>query len=397
MEEQKLWNASFLGLGTSSSLFYMTQYVLIATLPIVILMWGGSALDAGLAMTWFKVGTIVMRPLAGKIINAFDKRWVLFLSTMLFLVIMAAFNVVRSMDLIFILRGFHGAAFALGTTVTAALAVMVIPKERRGEGISMFAVFSNVAMVVGPAVGLLVLNQWGDTSLFIFLTVIALLSVYTANRKRLDPAMAKPEQVKGSQWSIHQFIEVRSLPWALMGLLVGFVYSGVIVFVPILLSQMGEGVWGSVFFGLYALAIVVSRPIAGPAYTKYGPEVLIYPGLLFFAIGVAMLAFQESYLMIIASAPILGLGYGSIQPAFQALAVQVAPIERAGISTATYFLGMDISIGIGATVLSMVVADYGFNTMYILSLAVVIAMALIYHFGTRRYSEPYENIEPSRN
>lgn len=392
METGKLWNLSFLGLGTSNSLFYMTQYMLIATLPIVILTWGGSAIEAGLAMTWFQVGTIVMRPLAGKIMNAFDKRWVLAMSTLFFLVIMAAFNWVRSMELIYVLRGFHGMAFALGTTVTAALAVMVIPKARRGEGISMFAVFSNVAMVVGPALGLFVFNSWGDHALFMVLTAIAIVCMFTANMKRLEASLAKPEPVKGSQWSIHQFIEVRSLPWMFMGLLLGFVYSGVIVFVPILLSQMGQGMWGSLFFGLYALAIVVSRPFAGPAYSKFGPEALIYPGLLLFAIGIAILALQSSYIMILVAAPILGLGYGAVMPAFQALAVQVAPITRAGISTATFFLGMDISVGLGATILSMIVSATGFSPMYLLCLGVVVAMLLIYHFVTKRYSEPYENI-----
>lgn len=393
MDQERLWNLSFLGLGTSNALFYMTQYMLIATLPIVILMWGGSAIEAGLAMTWFQVGTIIMRPLAGKIMNSFDKRWVLLGSTILFLLIMSAFNWVRSMELIYFLRGLHGMIFALGTTITAAIAVMVIPKKRRGEGISMFAVFSNVAMVVGPALGLFVLNSQGDIGLFILLTGIALACLVTANCKRLSKEVAKPVRHKGSQWSIDQFIEWRSLPWMFMALLLGFVYSGVIVFVPILLSQMNQAMWGSAFFGLYALAIVISRPFAGPAYTKFGPEALIYPGLVLFGIGVALLAFQSSYIMILIAAPILGLGYGSVMPAFQALAVQVAPIERAGVSTATFFLGMDISIGVGATILSVIVNAMGFSPMYGICLAVVLIMLLLYHFVTRRYSEPYENIQ----
>lgn len=47
MDQERLWNLSFLGLGTSNALFYMTQYMLIATLPIVILMWGGNAIEPG--------------------------------------------------------------------------------------------------------------------------------------------------------------------------------------------------------------------------------------------------------------------------------------------------------------------------------------------------------------
>ena len=56
---------------------------------------------------------------------------------------------------------------------------------------------------------------------------------------------------------------------------------------------------------------------------------------------------------IILTAPLLGLGYGAAQPAFQALAIQSAPIERAGVSTATYFLALDISVGAGSIILAL--------------------------------------------
>lgn len=71
---------------------------------------------------------------------------------------MGLFNLTTSLDTIFVLRGLHGVVFALGTMVMSALAVLVLPPSRKGEGINMFAIFSNVAMVLGPAIGLYALS-----------------------------------------------------------------------------------------------------------------------------------------------------------------------------------------------------------------------------------------------
>ena len=81
---------------------------------------------------------------------------------------MGLFNLTTSLETIFLLRGLHGAIFALATTVMAALAVVVLPAARKGEGINMFAVFSNIAMVLGPAIGLYALQAYGSSILYLF-------------------------------------------------------------------------------------------------------------------------------------------------------------------------------------------------------------------------------------
>ena len=59
MKNEKLWSPAFLGYGGSNSIFYMTQYMMITTLPIIITSdLKGSAIEAGMAMTYFQIGTI---------------------------------------------------------------------------------------------------------------------------------------------------------------------------------------------------------------------------------------------------------------------------------------------------------------------------------------------------
>lgn len=387
MSSERLWSPAFINYGVSSGIFYMTQYVLVAALPIILTAeLGGTALDAGLAMTYFQIGTILCRPFAGRLIDGLDKRIILLISSALFFVIMELFNLTTSLQTIFVLRGLHGAIFALGTTVMAALAVVVLPTSRKGEGINMFAVFSNIAMVLGPAVGLYALQAYGSSALYIFLTGMTALALILSNIIRLPKELAKPKQKSSKGWHISQFIEKRSLPWALMGLFIGFTYSGVLVFIPIELNSMGAGVWGSVFFALFALMIIISRPLVGKVYARFGSKFVIYPGVALFILGLSALGIVMTPIGIICTAPLLGLGYGAAQPAFQALAVQSAPIERAGVSTATYFLALDIAVGAGSVILALIANALGYQYLYqITSLIMIIALAL-YHFVIRKHS-----------
>ena len=387
MDPNRLWSPAFINYGISSGILYMTQYVLVAALPIVITSeLSGSDLDAGLAMTYFQIGTIVCRLFAGRLIDGFNKRVVLLLSTALFFIIMGLFNFTTSLEAIFVLRGLHGVIFALGTTVMAALAVLVLPPNRKGEGINMFAIFSNVAMVLGPAIGLYALSSYGSIALYLFLTIMTGLALVLSNSIPLSKELATPKPSTHKGWHISQFIEKRSLPWALMGLFIGFTYSGVLVFIPIELNSMGAGIWGSAFFAIFAVMIIISRPLVGKAYARYGSKYIIYPGLVLFILGLLALGIATTPLTIILTAPLLGLGYGAAQPAFQALAIQSAPIERAGVSTATYFLALDISVGAGSVILALLASAVGYQYLYIFTAVIMIVALALYHIWIKRYT-----------
>ena len=387
MDSNRLWSPAFTNYGISSGILYMTQYVLVAALPIVITSeLSGSDLDAGLAMTYFQIGTILCRIFAGRLIDGFNKRIVLLISTALFFIIMGLFNFTTSLEAVFVLRGLHGVVFALGTTVMATLAVLVLPPNRKGEGVNMFAIFSNIAMVLGPAIGLYALSSYGSMALYILLTVMTGLAMVLSNIIPLSKELALPKQSKYKGWHISQFIENKSLPWALMGLFIGFTYSGVLVFIPIELNSMGAGIWGSAFFAIFALMIIISRPIVGKVYARYGSKIIIYTGLGLFILGLFVLGLAITPLAILFTAPLLGLGYGAAQPAFQALAIQSAPIERAGVSTATYFLALDISVGAGSVILAVLASAWGYQYLYMFTALVMVIALALYHIWVKRYT-----------
>jgi len=79
---EPLWTKEFLGISLSNFLLYIAQYAMIAALPIVIMTeYGGGEVEAGLAMTFFQIGTISARPFAGLVIDAYFSgtkvKWIL--------------------------------------------------------------------------------------------------------------------------------------------------------------------------------------------------------------------------------------------------------------------------------------------------------------------------------
>ena len=68
---EKLWTREFIGMGLTNFFYFMSQYIMIAALPVYIMDdLGLGEWEAGMAMTCFQIGTVVSRPLAGRVIDA---------------------------------------------------------------------------------------------------------------------------------------------------------------------------------------------------------------------------------------------------------------------------------------------------------------------------------------
>lgn len=183
---EKLWTREFIGMGLTNFFYFMSQYIMIAALPVYIMDdLGLGEWEAGMAMTCFQIGTVVSRPLAGRVIDAVNKQRLLLIVSVLLFLLMVGFLLAYRLEIALSLRLIHGIVFALGTTASAAMAALVLPARRKGEGIGYFAVCGNMAMVVGPLVGLILIEHFGASTLFLFLSLMAACAIVSGNGKRL--------------------------------------------------------------------------------------------------------------------------------------------------------------------------------------------------------------------
>ena len=386
MKQERLWTQEFLGMSCSNFFQFMSQYIMIAALPLFIMdQLGGGEIEAGLAMTSFQIGTVVCRPFAGRWIDRIHKGRLMLGTTVAFLMVMAGFNFAASLQSVYLLRLLQGIVFAMGTTAAATLAALLLPPSRKGEGIGYFAVSTNLAMVLGPLLGLVVMERFGAQAMFIFLTGLALLTIWVSNRKQLCSEIVLPSGNVRKGWRLQDFVECRSLPMAMLGGLVFFAYGGILTFIPLYAKSLGMSTETSLFFVVFAAVIVVTRPLIGRVFDRMGPDFTVYPGFLFFGAGLLIFSRIQTTTGLLAAAAVLGAGFGALSPAFQTLAIQSAAPERAGVATATYFWSLDISVGLAAVVLSLVAERFGYSFMYgVVSLCVLAAAAGAYFFWSQK-------------
>lgn len=385
MQREKLWTPEFLGMGGSNLFLFMSQYIMVASLPIFIMdTLGGGDMEAGLAMTAFQIGAVSCRPLAGRIIDAVNKQRLMRAATIAFFLVMLAFNWLHSEQAIYALRFLHGCIFALATTAAAAMAALVLPASRKGEGIGYFALSTNLAMVVGPLIGLVLIGNFGSMALFAFLTALAALTFLAANARQLPDEVVRPAGRQKKGFHLADFIERRSLAPALLGGMVFFAYGGILTFIPLYAKSLGLQAETSLFFVVFAFVIILTRPVIGRLFDEKGPDWTVYPGFACFAAGMLLFSQVGTTAGLLVSAAVLGIGFGALSPAFQTLAVESAPAARAGVATATYFWSLDISVGLAAVLLIFVAAQFGYAFMYGICCTAIIFFNAVLYFIWRR-------------
>ncbi len=146
----------------------------------------------------------------------------------------------------------------------------------------------------------------------------------------------------------------------------------------------------SFFFLVYAIFILISRPFTGRLLDRKGDNIVIYPALLLFVIGLVMLnqAYQ-GWTLLLAGA-LIGLGFGTLSSCCQAIAINQSPQHRVGLATSTFFIFMDSGVGIGPFLLGFIIPIVGFRGLY-LTLAVVVFASIFLYYVLHGRKKQVEN------
>lgn len=377
---QTIWTKSFISISLTQFLVFIAFYTLLTTLPIYVIDdLGGSQTEAGLVVTVMLVAAIIVRPFSGNLLDYIGKKKGLVISVAIFTATSFLYIWVDQFTPLLLLRFFHGLSFGVITTATGAIAADIIPPARRGAGLGYFAMSMNLAVVVGPFIGLTLLQFGSFKTLFIVLSLIMVAGVISSvlvHVSKKDTIVNKPVKFK---FSLSDLIEMKALPIALISSLVSLAYASIISFISVYSNSIGLATTASYFFLVFAIVMLVSRPYLGRSFDSRGPKFVILPCLFIFAIGLVLLSFTSTPLMLLVSAGLIGLGYGSLLPSFQSMAIQAAPSSRSGHATATFFMLYDSGIAVGSFVWGAVVAAFGFQNLYILCAVLVLVVIVIFN------------------
>jgi MFS family permease len=383
----RIWSKDFILLSLSNLFLFSSFFILLSSLPLFMV----GELHArkeqvGLIIGIFTVAAVAMRPYAGMMLDQLERRKVVLFSMCLFVLATAGYFLVSTLVLLLVLRFIHGAAFGLSTTALGTVAVDLVPAERRGEGLGYFGTFNMLAMVIGPALGLIIIQKLSSGWLFFICFALAVIGLLftTAIRYPRGSERSGNFKFKLSDWG--KMIEPRALPYSLPLVGLAVVFGGIVSFISLYAVELGDSNLAGGFYFVYALALIVSRIVSGKLFDHKGSDVVVYPGIFCYIAGLTCLGWADGHILFYLAGALIGMGYGSIQPCLQALIIQHVPEHRRGAATATFFIAIDTGIGLGSFLLGFVVDWLGYRGMFLSTIAVVLISCILY-WKARRHEK----------
>jgi MFS family permease len=379
MTKPKLWTKNFISISFSNFFLFMTFYFLLVTLPSFSLEeLHSDATGAGLMTTIFLVSAIISRPIAGKWIERSGPNKVLLTALLIFFGASLFYFFPKSMSSFLMVRFLHGIGFGMATTVAGAIVANIIPTSRRGEGMGYFIMSTNLAMVLGPFIGLTTIQEWGPKVLFIMSAIGALAALITGLNVKL-PKKEAVQSVPKVPFSFKQYFEASAVPISIVGAFFAIIYSSILSFVSVYAHQIHLGHVSSFFFVVYAIVLLISRPFTGRWFDQRGANIIVFPSIILFAIGMFILSKSGTASSFLLSAGMIGLGWGTIFPTLQTIAIQDVPPKKRGLATATFLSIYDTGIGFGSFIVGVIVSKMSFSSFYMLSAFYLLVGVLLYY------------------
>ena len=336
---------------------------------------GAGSAGAGLVTGTLLAGTVLAELASAVVMRRFAHRSVLVAGALLLGVPALALHPGSTLGVIVAISLVRGIGFGLSTVVAGALAAMLLPAERRGEGLGLYGIVATAPGVVALPLGVWLAAHLGGT-VVILATVSALVPLAgfpwlpgaAGSRTNRAPA-GSGDQTRQTPLleGIRRSGQIRlALIFAASTVAAGIVVS----FLPLAAGVSG----GLTAAGLLAqsLTATVGRWWAGRFGDRHGHARLLAPALTVSAFALAAMIWPGSALAVLAGMSLFGFGFGVIQNASFALMIERMPTSEAGTASALWNLAFDAGYGAGPAAFGLIVGHTGYPAAFIMTGAVML-------------------------
>ncbi len=383
-----IWNRQFtLAFLANFMLCFSQQSVNTLVSSYAAFLGAGAVLVGAVSGLYFAVA-VAARPFSGPIINNCDKRKIMIYTYILGVITGVLYAVSRSIPMFVAARIMHGIEFAFVGSLNLTVASNSLPKEKLGTGIGTFGIGGAIATAVGPGMGIAVYEWatklWGETTgyMTVFFLSAAFMLLGLVPAIMLEPSKPDRETVEAlGPW----YKNIAAKEAVIPAFLICFVCMAsnliTVYMVPYAASKSLGNI--SLFFTVYAIFLLFTRPFCGKLVDKFGIGKVFFPSLLVFCAAFVMIASSRSLPLLISAAIPAALGFGTLNPAIMTLSMRCVPFERRGVASNTLYFGMDFGYFLGPTLGGTVNAYLGYSNMYFSALVPLILCGVFFFFGWR--------------
>ncbi len=370
MFDRRLWNRNFVLINLCTALASFTNFSYIYILPVHVLRIGGTNTDVGLMGAGLTAFGLLTRLVMSPLIDRWGRKPMLMLGICLFAATSLGYWILRdSVACMIIMRCVSGFSQGILFPVPPTCVSDVSPRERLVDALGIFGISSALPAILSPVAGLYLYEHVSVSAFFLVTGATALLSVLAAVFYR-DPYTPQPRRDENRKvFRLSAVIETAVLLPCLVFFFNSFGFSAVNNFV----IAFGEsaGIAGiSLYFTVHNAAIVTSRLLAGRLSRFLPRKKLIVLGLFLAGLGILIIGFANSMLLLILSAVTIALGGTVFSQYLQADMLSRVAENRRGVVNSGMMLFQDVGAGIGAATFGLTAEHGGYPLTFLIAGAV---------------------------
>jgi predicted MFS family arabinose efflux permease len=370
---QRLFTPRFFLMCGFSFTVFLSAFQLLPVAPYRILALGGTAAAAGLFLGFLTYSSAVSAPLTGSLADRLGSRRILIISSLAITAFSLIYAVLPSYPLMLGLVVIHGLFWSGLLSASAAYVTALVPVSRRAEGMGYWGLSTVLAVSVAPTIGLWVYSHGGWMAMCLEAAALNLLMALIAWRlppDRTHHAMSEHHSRRG-------LLEWRVLVVSASLFMYSFGYGGLTSFIALYTDANGVTP-RALYFTLFSLTIVFTRPFIGRFADRAGYRRVFLPAVGLVVVAFALLAVGGSRPLLITSALLFGTGFGSAYPAFLGHVLKFVDDNRRGAAFGSIIGMFDTGIGTGSIAMGWMVEHLGFQTAW--AVAATLAACSIPYF-----------------
>src|SRR5699024_7586714 len=282
----KIWTRDFTFICIANFFVFLGFQMTLPTLPLFIKDLGGSEQFIGIIVGIFTFSALLFRPYAGHALESRGRQFVYMTGLIIFVLSVGSFAFVTSIGFLILMRIVQGVGWGLSTTATGTIATDLIPPKRRGEGMGYFGLSGNLALALGPTLGLALVGKISFMNLFLICGSLGIVALLLSSRIRYKEVEQLPHKSTTVKFDIFEKTAIRP---SLLLFFITVTFGGIASFLP--LYAVEKGITGiESYFLIYALFLLISRTFAGKIYDRKGHTYVFPPGATLIFVAMILLA-----------------------------------------------------------------------------------------------------------
>jgi MFS family permease len=378
MRPQKIFTRDFVLSFFAQFSFSSVFYILIPTIPIYLSRLGAKEAEIGVLVGILSVSSLIIRPFVGRTFSKISEKKFMIAGASLYTFSSIAYISAPPFWPLLIVRILQGIGLAFFSTAAFTLIVNITPEMHRGQILSYYYLSVNFAFALAPYFGMLLINRFNFTVLFLVcagLSLGSLLITIKLGRKETDP-------LENQSLQDQPFLCREALPPAIMAFMVNIIWGALTAFFPLYALSHGVANPG-LFFATFALILILGRAFGGKILDIYSREKVMFPCLITYIIAMSILAFSTTLPMFILVAVIWGIGNAFLYPTLLIYAIDQVGSSR-GPAMGTFTALADLGSGLGSVIMGIILQLTSYPTMFLCLTFTGVVNLLYFYFFVRK-------------